>query len=80
MGEQHPIEANIREKGAALNPRVQTYPLTILHKPADRRTALIGQLHADERTRSFAELLIDLETDESARLAVIDELKRVRCS
>jgi hypothetical protein len=36
---------------------------------------MIGELYADERSRSFAELLIDLETYAGAHVVVIAELR-----
>src|SRR5438105_1605831 len=37
--------------------------LSILMLPQGERAALIGRLHQDSKTRSLAELLIDLEDD-----------------
>jgi hypothetical protein len=46
--------------------------------PQDRRAVRIGELYADERTRVFAEFLIDLEVQPAAQVGVVAELRRTR--
>jgi len=72
------VERRLRERVKVLGPRVRALMLTILHLPEDRRAARIGELYGDERTRPFAELLIDLEVDDHAQFIVIRELRRTR--
>ena len=71
-----PIERRLRDRIDGLGPRVRTLLLAVLHLPEDRRAARIGELYADERTRAFAELLIDVEAEPSLRGFVIAELRR----
>jgi hypothetical protein len=71
-----PIERRLRESIDGLGPRVRGLLLTVLRLPDDRRAARIGELYADERTRAFAEFLIDVEVDPSVSSWVIAELRR----
>jgi hypothetical protein len=73
-----PIERRLRERVESVGPEVRALLLTMLHLPDDRRAARIGELYADGRTRGFAEFLIDLEVEPTARLTVIAELRRTR--
>ena len=75
MGEL-PIERELRRRVEALGPTVRALLLTILRLPEDRRAARIGELWADGRTRSLAELLIDVEVDDRVRGIVQGELRR----
>ena len=43
--------------------------------PQDKRPELIGRLHEDPRSRTFAELLIDLEEDRQVALDIAQALK-----
>ena len=43
--------------------------------PQDKRPELIGRLHEDPRSRTFAELLIDLEEDRQLALDFAQALK-----
>jgi hypothetical protein len=71
-----PIERRLRESIDGLGPRVRGLLLTVLRLPDDRRAARIGELYADERTRAFAEFLIDVEVDPSVSGWVVAELRR----
>jgi hypothetical protein len=43
--------------------------------PTSTRAARIGQFYSDPRTRTFADLLIDLEEDRAARAMVVGMLR-----
>ena len=57
-------------------PRVRSLMLEVLTiRDAAERARRIGELHADERGRGFAEFLIDLEEDPAARAFVVGVLR-----
>lgn len=61
---------------AVYPPRVRSLMLEVLTIRDDaERARRIGDLHVDERSRSFAELLIDLEEDPAARVFVLGMLR-----
>jgi hypothetical protein len=76
--DERPIERRFRERVDFLGPEVSALLLTILHMPQDRRAVRIGELYADDRTRVFAEFLIDLEVEPAARVGIVAELRRAR--
>ncbi len=45
--------------------------------PEPDRARRIGEIHADQRSRSFAELPIDLEEDPAAQALVVGELREL---
>ena len=49
--------------------------MSILMPPQGERAALIGRLHQDSKTRSLAELLIDLEDDRQLALDFAEALQ-----
>jgi hypothetical protein len=51
--------------------------LNVLTRTETEREALIGHLRLRDDTAWFAELLTDLESDDVARLHVVEELRRV---
>jgi hypothetical protein len=48
----------------------------VLTRSEADRAALIGRLHDRDAARWLAEVLIDLEVDEMARLQLVDGLRR----
>ena len=76
--DESPTERGFRERIDALGPEVRALLLNVLNLADEDRVARIGELWADERTRLFAELLIDVEEDIAVRAFVISELKRAR--
>jgi hypothetical protein len=76
--DERPIERRFRERVDFLGPEVSALLLTILRMPQDRRAVRIGELYADDRTRVFAEFLIDLEVEPAARVGIVAELRRTR--
>jgi hypothetical protein len=65
------IAAAVGEAGAA-------ELLDVLTRPVADRAALIGRLHRREDAEWLAELLIDLEEDEPARLRLVAALRLIR--
>jgi len=59
----------------ALGPVPRAELLHVLLMPEFERTVRIGEFYGDPRTRTFAELLIDLEEDRVARAVVVGMLR-----
>jgi hypothetical protein len=76
--DESPTERGLRGRIDALGPEVRALLLNVLNLADEDRVARISELWADERTRLFAELLIDVEEDIAVRAFVIAELKRAR--
>ena len=74
------FERRLRDRIEALGPGVRAILLAVLQLPEGRRAARISELYAEEGTRTFAELLIDLEEDDHVRGIVRTELGRSGCS
>jgi hypothetical protein len=55
---------------ATYPPQVRSLMLEVLTLPDADRARRIGELHANERSRGFAEVLIDVEEDPAARAFV----------
>jgi hypothetical protein len=45
--------------------------------PDEERTGAIGELYKDDKLRTFAELMFDLEEEPAARALVVGELRRL---
>ena len=76
MNDRLPAEERMVEALAEYPPRVRSLMLEVLTIRDDaERARRIGELHADERSRGFAELLIDLEEDPAARAFVVGVLR-----
>jgi predicted NBD/HSP70 family sugar kinase len=76
--DQSPTERGLRERIDAFGPEVRALLLNVFNLADEDRVPHIGELWADERTRLFAELPIDVEEDITVRAFVIAELKRAR--
>lgn len=64
------------EEALALYPlAVRAEMLRVLTLPDEARARRIGELYADERSRSFAEVLIDCEEDPAARATLVGMLR-----
>lgn len=74
MKESTRIKRRLREVSAAY-PRVRSLLLETLTSPDAERARRIGELYTEERSQSFAELLIDLEEDPMTR-AFLDGMLR----
>jgi hypothetical protein len=70
-----PIEPELRHRLDDLGPASREELLRVLIMPDEERALRIGKLYANPRSRTMAELLIDLEDDPAARGVVITELR-----
>ena len=74
--DQLPIESRVKAALSRYSPDVRLLLLRILTNRDDaQRAAAIGELYADERSRLFAELLIDLEREPAARAVIVGFLR-----
>ena len=72
-------ERQLRERLDALGPAPRAELLHVLMLPGFERADRIGEFWGNPRTRTFAELLIDLEEDKAAKAVVwglLRELER----
>lgn len=69
------MERRLRERLHALGPAPRAELLHVLVLPDFDRVGRIGEFYGDPRTRTFAELLIDLEEDRIARAVVVGMLR-----
>jgi hypothetical protein len=70
------IEAALRKRLEALPPAARAELLYVLRLPDFGRVARIGEVWASPETRTFGELLIDLEEDKAARAVVFGMLRQ----
>ena len=68
-------EAMLRERLDALGPAPRAELLHVLMLPDFERAARIGDFWVYPQSRAFAELLIDLEEDRTARALVVGILR-----
>jgi hypothetical protein len=69
------LEQALRERLDTLGPAPKAELLHVLTLPDYDRVGRIGEFYQDERTRSFAELLIDAEEDPSLRAVLVGLLR-----
>jgi hypothetical protein len=69
------MEQLLRERLDALGPAPRAELLHVLMLPRFERAGRIGEFYANSKTRTFAELLIDLEEDRTARALVVGILR-----
>jgi hypothetical protein len=69
------LEQRLRKRLDALGPVPRGELLHVLMLPDFERAGRIGEFYGDARTRTFAELLIDLEEDRVARAVVVGMLR-----
>jgi hypothetical protein len=62
---------------AAIPAEVRAFALEVATVPDEERPGAIGELYKDEKLRTFAELMIDLEQEPAARALVVGELRRL---
>ncbi len=73
-----PIEQELLELLSAYPPRVRQVLVEVLEIRDDaERARQIGKLYADERSRPFAEVLIDLEETPGAWAVVVGMLREM---
>jgi hypothetical protein len=68
-------EGLLMERLDAFPPAARAELLHVLVLPDIERSARIGELHRNPKTRALAELLIDLEEDRAARALVVGMLR-----
>ena len=77
MGTLDDHEQQLRAAVAAIPAEVRAFALEVATLSDEERPGAIGELYKDDKLRSFAELLIDLEEEPAARALVVDELRRL---
>ena len=75
MGDPEGIERTFRDRIDAIGPEARAVLLHVLKQPDLERARSIAEFHADPRTRTFAQLLVDLEESSDARAFVLGELQ-----
>ncbi len=74
-----PIELKLLERLSAYPPRVRQVLLETLEiRDEAERARQIGMLYADERSRSFDAVLIDLEETPEARAVVVAMVREMQ--
>jgi hypothetical protein len=63
---------------ATLDQRIRAEMLRVITLPDHERAREIGELYQEHQTRAWAEVLMDLEESEFARVAVKDALRFAR--
>jgi hypothetical protein len=76
MDDLEEIERIYADRLNTMGPEARAILLHILKLPDLERVRTIGEFHADPRTRSFAQLLVDIEESPHARAFVLAELQR----
>jgi hypothetical protein len=69
------LDRTLRDRLDAIGPEARAVLLHVLMLPDLERVRSIGEFHADPRTRTFAQLLVDLEESPHARAVVLGELR-----
>jgi hypothetical protein len=71
------MEAVLRKRLEALPPAARAELLHVLRLPDFERAARIGEFWSYPQSRTFGELLIDLEEDKAARVVVFGLLRQM---
>lgn len=71
-------EQMVRDRLNAFPPVARAELFHVLVLPDFDRAARIGEFYSDPRTRTFADLLIDLEDDRAARAMLVGMLRERR--
>jgi hypothetical protein len=71
------MEAALRARLSALPPAARAELLHVLRLPDLDRAERIGEFWGHPETRTFGELLIDLEEDKAARAVVFGLLRQI---
>jgi len=69
------LELLLHEHLAAFPPAARAELLHVLTLPHFERASRIGEFYSNSQTRTFAELLIDIEEDRYARAVVVGILR-----
>ncbi len=75
MDDPEDIDSELRDRLNAIGPEARAVLLHVLKLPDLERRRSIGEFFGDPRTRSFAQLLVDLEESPHARAVVLGELR-----
>jgi hypothetical protein len=75
MDDLEDIERTLRDRLNAIGPEARAILLHVLKLPDLERVRSIGEFYGDPRTRTFAQLLVDLEESPHARAFVLSELR-----
>jgi hypothetical protein len=75
MDDLQDIERKLRDRLNAIGPEARAVLVHVLKLPDLERVRSIGEFYGDPRTRTFAQLLVDLEESPHARTFVLGELR-----
>jgi len=76
MDDLEDMELTFRDRLDAIGPEARAVLLHVLKLPDLERVRSISEFFADPRTRTFAQLLVDIEESPQARVFVLGELQR----
>jgi hypothetical protein len=76
MDDLEELDHTLRERLDAIGPEARAILLHVLKLPDLERVRSIGEFYGDPRTRTFAQLLVDLEESPHARAFVLGELAK----
>jgi hypothetical protein len=74
MDDLEDIDRTLRERLDAIGPEARAILLHVLKLPNLERVRSIEEFYSDPRTRTFAQLLVDIEESPHARAFVLGEL------
>ncbi len=74
MGDLEGLDHTLRERLDAIGPEARAILLHVLKLPNLERVRSIEEFYGDPRTRTFAQLLVDIEESPHARAFVLSEL------
>jgi hypothetical protein len=75
MADTGDIERTFTDRLDEIGPEARAILLHVLKLPDLERVRSIAEFHSDPRTRSFAQLLVDIEASPEARAFVLSELQ-----
>ena len=75
MDDHEDIERALTDRLNAIGPEARAILLHVLKLPDLERVRSIGEFYGDPRTRTFAQLLVDIEESPHARTFVLGELR-----
>ena len=74
MDDLEDLDRTLRERLDAIGPEARAILLHVLKLPNLERVRSIEEFYGDPRTRTFAQLLVDIEESPHARAFVLGEL------
>jgi hypothetical protein len=74
MDDLEDFDRTFRERLDVIGPEARAILLHVLKLPVLERVRSIGEFYGDPRTRTFAQLLVDIEESPHARAFVLGEL------